>query len=253
MKFRPCIDIHDGKVKQIVGSTLGQGGMVENFISDQTPAWFAEKFRNDGLTGGHVIMLGAGNEKAAIEALSAWPNGMQVGGGITPRNANTFLDAGASHVIVTSYVFYEGSLDQGRLEEISDVVGKLRLVLDLSCAKRDGKYYVKTDRWSKWTDFEMNPKNVRLLSDYCDELLVHAVDVEGKKEGIDSDLVQLLATLTTLPITYAGGIRSLDDVTKIGDLGNCKIDYTIGSALDIYGGNLCYDELVNLQNEKKEG
>ena len=245
MKFRPCIDLHDGRVKQIVGSTLGDDKLVENYISEHDPEWFVNLFRKDELTGGHVIMLGAGNENAAFRALNAWPLGLQVGGGINLQNAEKYLKAGASHVIVTSYLFCDEMLDMARLEDISSEVGNKRLVIDLSCDKLGDSYFVKTDRWSTWTNFEINEDNLRLLSEYCDEILIHAVNVEGKKSGIDSELVRLLGEIAVQPVTYAGGVRDLNDLRKIKELGNDRIDVTIGSALDIYGGNLNYNEVVS--------
>ncbi len=255
MRFRPCIDLHDGKVKQIVGSSIGDE-LVENFVSDKGSKWFANLFKNDGFRGGHVIMLGNGNEKAALEALNEWPGGFQIGGGITLENAQFYLDAGASHVIVTSSIFRDGALDMDMLRKFSTLIGKSNLAVDISCAKHDdqeSEYFVKTARWTKWTDFNINIQNINLLSEFCDELLIHAISVEGKQNGIDTSLLKLLAECIDIPTTYAGGIHSMNDLELIKEYGNDKIDFTIGSALDIFGGKMCYDELVTLLSEKEEG
>lgn len=247
MKFRPCIDLHKGKVKQIVGSTFSdddERAIVTNFIAEQPPAYFAQLYKKDNLQGGHVIMLGAGNEAAAKEALSAFPQGLQVGGGVNPDNAKEFLDAGASHVIVTSFVFRDGTIYWDNLKELNKKVGRNRLVLDLSCRKKDDDYYIVTDRWQKLTDTVISEENLNHLSQYCDEFLVHAVDIEGKQSGVDTDLINLLCTLSPIPVTYAGGIGSLEDLELIKTEGNGKIDATIGSALDIFGGPLKYEDVV---------
>jgi len=253
MRFRPCIDIHNKKVKQIVGGTLKDDskGLVENFISEKSPAEFAEMYKRDGLTGGHVIMLGPGNEEAAISALKAYSGGLQIGGGINPDNAKRFLDAGASHVIVTSYVFKDGNINFDNLFKIREAVGYKHLVLDLSCRRRNGwlpfikKYAVVTDRWQKFTEYEINEKNINELSDFCSEFLVHGADVEGLCNGIEEDLVKKLGKWQGIPVTYAGGIRDFDDLETIKRLGKGKIDFTIGSALDIFGGNLAYRDVVS--------
>ncbi|WP_431027290.1 phosphoribosylformimino-5-aminoimidazole carboxamide ribotide isomerase [Lysinibacillus sp. LZ02] len=246
MQFRPCIDLHDGKVKQIVGSTLGHAdvAVVENFTSEHDSSYFANMFAKDGLTGGHVIMLGSGNEQAALQALNAYPGGLQVGGGITADNALQYIQAGASHVIVTSYIFHDGRLDMERLEKLVHTVGKDKLVIDLSCRKRDDKWFVVTDKWTKFSDFEVNAESIRMIEQYCDELLIHAVDVEGKRSGMQEELVKDLAQWTTIPTTYAGGVRSLEDLTKFEQIGRGKLHVTIGSALDIFGGDLAYDAVV---------
>ncbi|MEJ9282377.1 phosphoribosylformimino-5-aminoimidazole carboxamide ribotide isomerase [Ureibacillus thermosphaericus] len=245
MEFRPCIDLHDGKVKQIVGSTLGQETVVENFISEKDASYYAELFKKDGLTGGHVIMLGPGNEEQAQFALTAYPRGLQIGGGITADNAKKWIDTGASHVIVTSYIFHDGQLDMERLERLVQEIGKEHIVLDLSCRKRDGKWYVVTDKWTKFSDFEVNQENISFLEQYCDEFLIHAVDVEGKKSGMQEELVQDLAKWTKIPTTYAGGVRSLQDLERFKKLSGGKLHVTIGSALDIFGGDLPYRDVVN--------
>jgi len=247
MKFRPCIDLHKGKVKQIVGNTFSDSSdkeLVTNFETEQSPAHFAQLYQRDGLPGGHVIMLGPGNEAAAKKALSAYPQGLHVGGGITPDNAPDFLQAGASHVIVTSYVFKNGSVYWENLSRLFDSIGKEHLVLDLSCKRKDNRYYIVTDRWQNFTNVTISKKTLGHLSTYCDEFLVHAADIEGKRQGIDLSLVTLLGEISPLPITYAGGVRSLNDLDEILFAGNGKIDATIGSALDIFGGHLKYEDVV---------
>ena len=236
--FRPCIDLHDDRVKQIVGGTLGDtpGRLRTNFVSEHPAAWFAELYRQDGLTGGHVIMLGPGNEVAAKSALTAYPGGLQIGGGINADNARAWLDAGASHVIVTSWVFREGRLDVERLAQLVKKIGREKLVLDLSCRKRGENYLVVTDRWQKFTDMTVSRETLGQLSDQCAEFLIHAVDVEGLCRGIDSDLVRDLGAWTTIPTTYAGGASSLTDLKEVTRLGQGRVDLTIGSALDIFGG-----------------
>jgi phosphoribosylformimino-5-aminoimidazole carboxamide ribotide isomerase len=246
MKFRPCIDLHGGKVKQIVGGTLtgDSQGLVENFVSDQDAAYYGKLFEKDGLTDGHVIMLGPGNEPEAVKALQAFPGGLQIGGGITPENALSYLTLGASHVIVTSYIFDEGAINHRHLEEMIAVTGKKRLVLDLSCRKKDGIYYVVTDRWQRFTNFAITRENLLHLADYCDEFLIHGVDAEGKRQGILEDLVEYLGEWVAIPTTYAGGVRTLEDLALVNRLGQGKIDLTIGSALDIFGGSLAYREVL---------
>jgi phosphoribosylformimino-5-aminoimidazole carboxamide ribotide isomerase len=235
--FRPCIDLHEGQVKQIVGGTLGAAGLRTNFVSDQSPAYFAGLYRRDNLKGGHVIMLGPGNEAAARTALAAYPGGLHIGGGINLANARSWLDAGASHVIVTSWVFREGRVDWARLEELVKAIGKNQLVLDLSCRLRDGKYFVVTDRWQKFTELEVDAAALQKFSGYCSEFLIHAVDVEGLCRGIDRDLVAKLGAWTSIPTTYAGGANSLSDLEEVTRLSHGKVDLTIGSALDIFGGH----------------
>jgi phosphoribosylformimino-5-aminoimidazole carboxamide ribotide isomerase len=247
MKFRPCIDIHSGKVKQIVGGTLcdDSKGLVENFVSDKDSTYFADMFKKDGLTGGHVIMLGQGNEEAALGALKAYPDGLQIGGGINADNAAHYIEQGASHVIITSYVFKDGAINFENLEKVVSAIGKERLVLDLSCRKKDDKYFVVTDRWQKFTNFQVNEQTISELEKYCSEFLIHAVDVEGKCSGIEKELVKNLGQWVSIPTTYAGGARSFEDIDDIKSLGNDKIDLTIGSALDIFGGQLSYKEVVD--------
>jgi len=243
MEFRPCIDLHDGKVKQIVGETLNTE-LIENFVSHHDSTYYAELFKSDGLRGGHVIMLGPNNEQAAKAALSAYKGGLQVGGGINADNAQQYLEAGASHVIVTSYIFKDGQLNWDHLHNIVDKVGKDRLVIDLSCKSRDGRWYVVTNQWKQFSDFEVNQENITKLEQYCDELLVHAVDVEGKQSGIQQSLVRDLAAWTSIPTTYAGGARSLEDIELFYQLSGGKLGLTIGSALSIFGGALEYKDAL---------
>ena len=235
--FRPCIDLHEGKVKQIVGGTLGDAGLRTNFVSDKSAAWFAELYRRDGLTGGHVIQLGAGNDAAARAALAAYPGGLHLGGGVNAQNARGWLAAGASHVIVTSWVFRAGRVDWARLDELVKTIGQEKLVLDLSCRRRGEQYFVVTDRWQKFTELEVNAQTLEKFSLYCAEFLVHAVDVEGLCRGIDRELVAKLGQWTPIPMTYAGGANSLADLEEVTRLGGGKVDLTIGSALDIFGGS----------------
>ena len=245
--FRPCIDLHEGKVKQIVGGTLGEdpGRLQTNFVSDRPAAWYAELYQRDSLKGGHVIMLGSGNEAAARAALRAYPGGLQIGGGVNRDNAQAWLEAGASHVIVTSWVFRNGQVDWERLAQLVGAVGKARLVLDLSCRRRGEDYFVVTDRWQKFTDVALNPENLGKLAGSCAEFLIHAVDVEGQCRGIDRELVSKLGQWSPLPTTYAGGASSLADLETVTRLGQGRIDLTIGSALDIFGGSgVRYEEAV---------
>jgi len=250
--FRPCIDLHEGKVKQIVGGTLGDGGLRTNFVSTRPAAWFAELYKRDGLKGGHVIMLGAGNDAEARAALGAFPGGLHVGGGVNTQNARGWLEAGASHVIVTSWVFREGRVDWARLDELIKTIGKERLVLDLSCRKRENDYFVVTDRWQKFTDLVVDAETLKKFSGYCAEFLIHAVDVEGLCNGIDHELVAKLGQWTPIPMTYAGGANSLADLEEVTRVGQGRVDLTIGSALDIFGGSgVTYDECVRFNRERK--
>ncbi|GIO14892.1 imidazole glycerol phosphate synthase subunit HisF [Cohnella xylanilytica] len=247
MRFRPCIDIHQGKVKQIVGETLQDDAarVVENFVSERDPGYYASMYKEDGLTGGHIIMLGEGNREAAVQALRAYPQGMQIGGGITAENAAEYLDEGASHVIVTSYVFRDGRLHWDNLDKIVSEIGREKLVLDLSCKERDGRWYVVTDRWTRFSDVELNEATIRELEGFCDEFLIHAVDVEGKREGVQERLARQLSEWVRIPATYAGGARSLADLERFREITGGKLDITIGSALDIFGGTLPYREVVD--------
>lgn len=248
MKFRPCIDLHKGKVKQIVGSTLRDDSPEQlrtNFEAEQPSSYFARMYRDDHLTGGHIIKLGPGNDQAAIDALAAWPGGLQVGGGIHLDNAAQWLDRGASHVIVTSSVFKDGQVDEDYLARLVRLIGRNRLVLDLSCRKRGGSYFIVTDRWQKFTDVELSAETLERFGASCDEFLIHAADVEGKCAGIEEELVKMLGRWVTIPTTYAGGVRNLEDMKRIRTLGGGSLDATVGSALDIFGGTgMTYREAV---------
>ncbi|MCD8131744.1 MAG: phosphoribosylformimino-5-aminoimidazole carboxamide ribotide isomerase [Lachnospiraceae bacterium] len=255
MQFRPCIDIHNGKVKQIVGGSLKdeKNQALENFVSERSAADFARLYASYHLKGGHVIMLNArdseyyeATKSQALAALRAYPGGLQAGGGINPENAGEFLDAGASHVIVTSYVFSQGKIQMDRLKEISSAVGKERLVLDLSCKKIGGCYRIVTDRWQNVTDTILNEETLDMLAEYCDEFLVHAVDVEGKASGIEENVAALLGSWGKKPVTYAGGVHDYADLEKLRKAGRGRVDVTIGSALDIFGGKMEFETCVLL-------
>lgn len=250
MRFRPCIDLHNGRVVQIVGGSLDDAatdGPETNFSTERSPAEYASLYRDDDLPGGHVIALGPGNQKAALSALRAYPGGLQMGGGVNPDNARTFLDAGASHVIVTSFVFSDGKIDMDRLQALVDEVGKERLVLDLSCRWRDGTFWIVTDRWQRFTEISVRPETLAMLSDHCNEFLVHGVDVEGKMQGIQTDLVALLGQHSPIPVTYAGGVKAFSDLDLVHKIGKGRVDLTIGSALDIFGGQIPYSDVVDWQ------
>ena len=253
MRFRPCIDILNGIVKQIVGSSLKDENdqASENYVANRDASWFAKRYKQDGLQGGHVILLNPQSspyyektKKQALEALHAYEGGLQAGGGITPDNALDFLRAGASHVIVTSYVFRDGYIDYDRLKLLVKKVGKEHIVLDLSCKKYEAGYRIVTDRWQKMTDTCVTPALLDELSGYCDEYLIHAVDVEGKCHGIETELVRQLAQYDGLPLTYAGGVGSFDDLAQLKELGRSKINVSIGSALDLFGGSMKLDEVL---------
>lgn len=253
MRFRPCIDIHNGKVKQIVGGSLKDAGNAarENFVSELTADFYAGLYRRDGLKGGHIILLNPPSSEyyeqtrqQAFRALKAYPDGLQIGGGITPENAKEYLDAGASHVIVTSYVFRQGQIQMENLERLKAVVGKEHLVLDLSCRKKDDAYYIVTDRWQKFTKVRLENAVLDELSAYCGEFLVHAVDVEGKASGIETEVAELLGKWGKIPVTYAGGVGSMEDVDALRRLGRGCLDVTVGSALDLFGGCIKYEDMV---------
>ena len=253
--FRPCIDLHEGKVKQIVGGTMNDdpSKVRANFVSERSSAWYAELYKRDGLRGGHVIMLGPGNEEAARAALQVFPGGLQIGGGINLGNAPGFLEAGASHVIITSWVFQGGRVDWERLQKLVSTIGKERLVLDLSCRRRDANYFVVTDRWQKFTELTITQETLGRLASSCAEFLIHAVDVEGLCQGIDRGLVEKLGQWSPIPTTYAGGARSLADLEEVTRLGKGKIDLTIGSALDIFGGTgVRYEEMVAFNRQARQ-
>ncbi|MGC6464211.1 MAG: phosphoribosylformimino-5-aminoimidazole carboxamide ribotide isomerase [Akkermansiaceae bacterium] len=245
-KFRPCIDLHQGKVKQIVGGTLNDEGAVENFVSEKSSSWFAEKFASDDLRGGHVIKLGPGNDEAAKEALAAWPGGLQIGGGISLENASEWLEAGASHVIVTSWLFdREGVFLADRLTALVSEVGAEKLVIDLSCRRVADGWKVAMNRWQTITEMEIDLATIEELSGSCDEFLIHAADVEGQCGGVDVELVDLLGRWDGCPITYAGGVRGLDDLKLINEASGGRLDATVGSALDLFGGSgVSYKDLL---------
>jgi phosphoribosylformimino-5-aminoimidazole carboxamide ribotide isomerase len=261
MRFRPCIDIHNGKVKQIVGGSLTDEGdyAQENFVSECDSAFYANMYQKDNVSGGHVILLNAKDSpyyeetlRQAKLALSAYPGGLMAGGGITADNAGEFLDAGASHVIVTSYVFKGGVIHYGNLNRLVSAVGKEHLVLDLSCRKKDGQYYIVTDRWQKFTDTVLNEDVLEELSSYCDEFLIHAVDVEGNANGVEEPLVRLLGGWGKIPITYAGGVSSFEDLRILKETGHGRLDVTIGSALDLFGGTMKYKEVLSYLTREDE-
>ncbi len=258
MKFRPCIDIHNGSVKQIVGGSLKDeaDSVRENFVSDLNADFYADMYKRSGIKGGHIILLNPAESQyydadvvQAKLALGVYPGGLQIGGGINPKNAKSFLDMGASHVIVTSYVFKNGEINFPNLKAMVEAVGKDRLVLDLSCRRRDGKYYIVTDRWQKFTNVVVNEETLDMLASYCDEYLIHAVDVEGKASGIEEDLAKLLGSWGKLPMTYAGGVGTFDDLEQLKTLGRDRLDVTIGSALDIFGGDMIYDQVISFCNK----
>lgn len=255
MRFRPCIDIHNGTVKQIVGGSLKDSGnqAVTNFSSKYDADFYAEMYRKDGLQGGHIILLNAGNSEyyeatrtQALRALQAYPGGLQIGGGVTAENAEEYIRAGASHVIVTSYVFKNGEVHLEHLKKLEAVVGKKHIVIDLSCRKRDGKYYIVTDRWQTFTNVCISPAVLEQFSKYCDEFLVHGVDVEGKSSGVEMELVELLAKCDGIPVTYAGGIGSMEDLKSFEKACAGRLDFTIGSALDLFGGSIPYETVKKL-------
>lgn len=243
-RFRPCIDLHDGQVKQIVGGTLDTGALETNFVADRSPEYFARLYARDGLSGGHVIKLGPGNDAAALRALEAAPGTLQLGGGVTDANARFWLDHGAAKVIVTSFVFPGGELDMSRLRALAKLVGRERLTLDLSCRRRGGDYFVVAERWRRFTSLKVEGQTLKMLAEFASEYLIHAVDVEGKRTGIDAELLSRLAADFVIPCVYAGGVSDMADVATIERAGGGMIDYTVGSALDIFGGSLSYSLLA---------
>lgn len=254
MRFRPCIDIHNGAVKQIVGGSLKDENdqAVENYKAEQGADYFAHLYRRDGLKGGHIILLNPPSSEyyektreQAMKALAAYPGGLQIGGGITDESAEAYLEAGASHVIVTSYVFRDGEIRWENMDKLCRAVGREHVVIDLSCRRKDGGYYIVTDRWQTFTQVRLTRKILEEIAGYCDEFLVHGVDVEGKASGIEEELVKLLGSYAKIPTTYAGGIGSLDDLKHFRKISGGKLDYTIGSALDLFGGNIPYQAVKN--------
>ena len=256
MEFRPCIDIHNGQVKQIVGSSLADknDSAKENFVAAKGADYYAKLYQEKGIRGGHIILLNPvssdyyeATRAQALKALRAYPQGLQIGGGINDTNAETYLKEGASHVIVTSYVFRDGRIHMENLERMRAAVGKERLVLDLSCRMREGNYYIVTDRWQKFTDEVVDERTLDMLKDYCDEFLIHAVDVEGKNQGIEEQLVRALGRWSgDIPVTYAGGVHSYADIRMLKALGGGKIHVTVGSALDLFGGALELDRIMEM-------
>lgn len=253
MEFRPCIDIHNGEVKQIIGGSLKDEGSQarENFVATQDAAFFAELYKKHDLKGGHVILLNKSGtpeyeltKKQALGALQAYPGGLQIGGGITTLNAKDFISAGASHVIVTSYVFRDGIIDYDRLRSLVQAVGKDNIVLDLSCKKKDGEYYIVTDRWQKYTSVRLDTETMKRLEDYADEYLIHAVDVEGKQAGVDDVLINIMGEYDGIPVTYAGGVHSYEDLEKLKSMTDGKVNVTIGSALNLFGGAMDFEKVL---------
>lgn len=252
MEFRPCIDIHNGKVKQIVGASLKDKGdeAKENFVSDKASDYYAKLYKSYNIPGGHVILLNSADspyydatKAEAVRALQAYPGGLMVGGGINDENAGDFLDKGASHVIVTSFVFKDGRINYENLDKLTKAVGKENIVLDLSCKSDGTDYYVVTDRWQKMSRERFDEELFNNLSNYCDEFLVHAADVEGKSAGIDKNVLATLGKINHT-ITYAGGISSYADIYTIRHEGNERVNFTVGSRLDIFGGNLSIEEII---------
>lgn len=258
MQFRPCIDIHNGSVKQIVGSSLKDVGneAKENFVAKQDAAFYANMYKERGVKGGHVILLNKeGSEffeatkQQAILALKAYPNGLQIGGGVTDENASYYIENGASHVIVTSFVFKDGKINYVNLNKLVKKVGAEHIVLDLSCKKFEDGYYVMTDRWQNKTDMRLTLETMEMLSDYCDEFLIHAVDVEGKSNGIEAQLADMLGQFTKKTVTYAGGVHNFDDLSLLRTLGKNHVNVTIGSSLDLFGGDMKFEEVLDFMKE----
>lgn len=261
MRFRPCIDIHNGKVKQIVGSTLRDEGdqAKENFVSERDGAYYARLYRRDGYRGGHVILLNPASSsqyeatrRQAESALRAWPGGLMLGGGVNDENAEHFLDAGASHVIVTSFVFRDGKINETNLQRLLAAVGREHLVLDVSCRRLGDGYRIVTDRWQKFTDLELTPRVLDQLADSCSEFLIHAVDAEGKAAGPEEDVLRLLGAWEGIPVTYAGGVRNFADMEMIRRIGRGRVDVTVGSALDLFGGTMKYDKIRHFLAERDD-
>ena len=239
--FRPCIDLHQGKVKQIVGNTLtkDQEDLRINFVSDKTASNFAKICSQDKLRGGHLIMLGSGNKEAALDALKSYPGGLQVGGGISLDCASDWIREGASHVIVTSCLFDEiAHFKLAKLQDLASKIGKDKIVIDLSCKSNGKSWTVMKDNWQTATDLSLSESLLCLLSDYCDEFLIHATELEGKCQGIDSKLIKFLGRSSPLPCTYAGGVSSISDLDYIKSISDGRVDVTIGSGLDLFGGKL---------------
>ncbi|KAI8827293.1 Phosphoribosylformimino-5-aminoimidazole carboxamide ribotide isomerase [Fimicolochytrium jonesii] len=254
--FRPCIDLHEGQVKQIVGgslSTTEPSTLKTNFVASHPPAYYAQLYRTHKLRGAHVIKLGTNNDAAAKEALAAWPKGLQIGGGITIDNAVEWLDAGADKVIVTSWLFPEGKFSLERLKALSEKIGKDALVVDVSCKRRDDKWIIAMNKWQTPTATEVNAESLAIMARFCSEFLVHAADVEGLCQGIDEELVQRLGEWCTIPVTYAGGGKDISDLSLVEGLSNGKVDLTYGSALDLFGGTgVKFEDCVAWNNSKED-
>ncbi|RFU27409.1 hypothetical protein B7463_g8941, partial [Scytalidium lignicola] len=256
-KFRPCIDLHAGSVKQIVGGTLSDtnsSSLKTNFVSKLPASHFAKLYKENGLEGAHVISLGPGNEEACREALKEWVSGLQVGGGVTDQNARKWIEEGAEKVIITSFLFPGGKFSQERLDGVLASLGgdKSKLVIDLSCRRKDDTWFVAMNKWQTITDMEVNEASIKSLEPYCSEFLIHAADNEGLQKGIDTELVKKLAEWCYIPVTYAGGGRTIQDLDLVKELSNGKVDLTIGSALDIFGGSgVTFQECVEWNRKQK--
>ncbi|KAJ2971576.1 hypothetical protein NUW58_g9377 [Xylaria curta] len=219
-------------------------------------------------------MLGPGNDGAAREALAAWPRHLQVGGGINDKNAALWIENGASKVIITSFLFPDGKFSQERLDAVLTALGgdKNKLVIDLSCRRQDDdRWFVAMDKWQTITDMEITQgefnifrfsmyhladeavceESIRSLEPYCSEFLIHAADNEGLQKGVDERLVEKLAAWCAIPVTYAGGGRNLDDLELVKRLSHGRVDLTIGSALDCFGGSgVKFDDCVKWNMEQ---
>ncbi|KAL8805481.1 MAG: hypothetical protein Q9182_001936 [Xanthomendoza sp. 2 TL-2023] len=254
-KFRPCIDLHSGQVKQIVGGTLSDSSseLKTNHISTLPASHFGSLYKKHELHGAHVIMLGPSNEVAAQEALGAWPGNLQLGGGITAGNAREWIERGAEKVIVTSYLFPRAQFSLDHLEAVLAALSKDagKLVIDLSCRRTGGKWMVAMNKWQTLTNMEVNQESIRLLEPYCSEFLIHAADNEGLQSGIDEELIIKLGDWCTKPVTYAGGARYLEDLDLVKKLSRGKVDLTIGSALDVFGGSsVKFEECVKWNQQQ---
>ncbi|KAF9515212.1 hypothetical protein BS47DRAFT_1391748 [Hydnum rufescens UP504] len=253
--FRPCIDLHSGLVKQIVGASLSDASpdtLRTNHIAKESPKEFALLYRRHNLRGGHVIKLGPGNDDAARSALEAWPDALHIGGGITPENALDWISAGAEKVIVTSYLFPSGKFSLDRLRDLSQKVGRERLVVDVSCRKAQHGWTIAMNKWQDLTDTSVTKESLDIFAEYCSEFLIHAADVEGLCQGIDEDLVKFLGEIVKIPTTYAGGAKSIEDLDLVDRLSSGRVDLTYGSALDIFGGTqVSFEELAKRNAERQ--
>ncbi|KAI9826660.1 MAG: Enzyme that catalyzes the fourth step in the histidine pathway [Thelocarpon impressellum] len=197
-RFRPCIDLHSGQVKQIVGGTLTTitDDLKTNHVSKLPASHFADLYRQNDVIGAHVIMLGPGNEEAARDALRAWKGGLQIGGGISESTAAEWINWGAEKVIITSYLFPRGKFSMDRLRSVLAALGddKQKLVIDLSCRRKEDTWIVAMDKWQTLTDMEVNQESISLLEPLCSEFLIHAADNEGLQRGIDEELAEAAAS-----------------------------------------------------------